>query len=838
MTTSTISALLHPRRHAGEWFWVAAVLAGSAAIGLYFAWAELRLAERTEAARQAEHAGIVQQGARRQLAALQGGFMGVRGAMASGPATLQAAMRTLRGAVPGVRAVLVLDRRGAVRYADGRHGRRSIKPHLQADSGVAMRDPARLYVLPPDRDDPDGHPAMLAPLPGGGALAALLQDDFFGAALSDGARRPTLSITDPALDGPLVLALDRVTPAARQASRRPMVLYGAAWLSLALGSVAMLYTVRRRRQAWRRASERHQAERAADAARIEMALEGGGMGLWEWDVAASRFRLDPRGAALTGHAAGETRQDTYLSRWSQDVHPDDLARVQRDLDRHLAGAEPTFEAEYRQRHVDGGWVWILSRGKVLERDPQGRPLRLLGTRQDIGARKQAEAEIRHLAFYDSLTELPNRRLLHERLGVAIGNAVRLRRSGAVLFVDLDDFKNLNDTRGHDTGDRLLQQVAARLRSVTREGDTVARLGGDEFVILLEGLDENDGQAEARAGAVASKILLVLCAPYVIGRHEAHITPSIGVTVFGVHAQSVEDLLKQADLAMYDAKAAGRNTFRFFAPLMQETLDEHARIEADLRHAITRGQLRLHFQPIVDGAGDAVCFEALVRWQHPERGMVSPAQFIPVAEKSGLILGIGHWVLEHACAQLAAWPAGPDGKGVQVAVNVSSRQFCQEGFIAQVLEALEASGADPRRLKLELTESVVLHDVEDVIAKMSVLKQYGVSFALDDFGTGYSSLSYLRRLPLDQLKIDKSFVADMLVSENAATIVGAIVNLAGSLGMDVVAEGVETEAQRAWLERCGCRRYQGYLITRPLPAEQLRFHWPWAQDVPPRLDFRN
>ena len=430
MTTTPISVFRHARRHAGEWFLVAAILAGSATISLYFAWSELQLAEHTQAARQAERAGIVQQGARRQLAALQGGFMGVRGAMASGPAALQAAVRTLRGALPGVRAVLVLDRRGAIRYADGRPGRRRIKPHVQATSGLAMRAPARLYVLPADRDEPSGHPAVLAPLPDGGALAALLQDDFFGAALNDGAGRPTLSITDPVLDGPLVLTMERDLPAAQQASRRPLVLYGAAWLTLALASVAMLFTLRRGRKAWRRAIERHQAERAADAARIEMALEGGGMGLWEWDVAASRFRLDRRGAALTGHAAGESRQDTYLSRWSQDVHPDDLPRVQRDLDRHLDGADPTFEAEYRQRHLDGRWVWILSRGKVLERDAQGRPLRLLGTRQDIGARKQAEAEIRHLAFYDSLTELPNRRLLHQRLGAAIDNAVRLRRSGA------------------------------------------------------------------------------------------------------------------------------------------------------------------------------------------------------------------------------------------------------------------------------------------------------------------------------------------------------------------------------------------------------------------------
>jgi diguanylate cyclase (GGDEF)-like protein/PAS domain S-box-containing protein len=592
-------------------------------------------------------------------------------------------------------------------------------------------------------------------------------------------------------------------------------------LRLALAGLAVLLIIQHRRLALQRAAARHDRERAADAERIEMALDGGGLGMWEWDLVSGRLREDARAAAMAGRTQDQIESGAD---WMLEVHPDDRALVNERLARYLDGQAVAFEVEYRRRHANGAWLWMYSRGKAVERDAQGKPLRIVGTRQDIGARKQAEADMHHLAFYDNLTGLPNRRLLLDRLEHAAAKGIRLGHTGAVLFVDLDNFKSLNDTLGHAMGDRLLQQVAHRLQSVVRESDTVARLGGDEFVILLEALDEFTRKPDQRVGVVADKILGALSSAHFLDGHEVHITPSIGITLFGELERSADELLRQADLAMVDAKSAGRNTYRFFAPVLQLTLDEQAKIEAELRHAVRRNELLLHFQPVVDADGRTICLEALLRWNHPERGLLGPGQFIPAAEKSGLILGIGGWVLEHACKQLAAWAGVLDAEGVKVAVNVSARQFRQDDFVDQVMDALQRSGADPRRLKLELTESIVLHDVEEVISKMSLLKAQGICFALDDFGTGYSSLSYLQRLPLDELKIDKSFVHDMLASQNAATIVNAIVGLARSLGMDVVAEGVETESHRHFLASCGCMHYQGYLIAKPLPAERVCHEW--------------
>ncbi|MFL6676541.1 MAG: putative bifunctional diguanylate cyclase/phosphodiesterase [Massilia sp.] len=619
------------------------------------------------------------------------------------------------------------------------------------------------------------------------------------------------------LDRTLVVGVSRNADALLRPSRQLANMLGAAWLLLALASVTVLMTLQRGRRTREDWAARRQAERAADAQRTEMALDGAGLGLWEWRAACNRKNLDPRAAAMIGYTVEQAGNEAD---WMQGVHPEDRVRLEQALARHLNGELLRFEVEYRQRHANGSWIWIQSRGKVVERDASGRPLRMVGTRQDISARKLAEAEIEQLAFHDSLTDLPNRRLLHDRLAQALVKSERSRRAGAVLLMDLDNFKNLNDTLGHEMGDRLLLQVARRLRELTREADTVARPGGDEFVILLEDLDEFGGRADERARLVAEKMLSTLSSAYYMEGHELHLTSSIGIAVFGEKHRPVDELLKQADMAMYDAKTAGRNTIRFFAPLMQIVLDEQAKLENDLRHAVQRGELLLYFQPIVDDAGRTTSAEALVRWSHPERGLVGPAQFIPVAEKSGQILAIGEWVLTQACLQLARWSAQADGSELQVAVNVSARQFRQDGFVDQVLRALQRSGANPRQLKLELTESVLLDDADEVISRMAILKAHGVCFALDDFGTGYSSLSYLQRLPLDQMKIDMSFVHHMLGSPNAATIVCAIVALAGSLGMDVVAEGVETEAQRKFLAECGCRRYQGFLVGKPVPAENL------------------
>ena len=444
----------------------------------------------------------------------------------------------------------------------------------------------------------------------------------------------------------------------------------------------------------------------------------------------------------------------------------------------------------------------------------------VGTLADITQRKAAESEIEYLAFYDPLTRLPNRRLLLDRLQQALAASARSQHLGALLFIDLDHFKTLNDTLGHDKGDLLLQQIAQRLTTCVREGDTVARQGGDEFVVVLEGLSESSQEAAAQAKTIGEKILATLNHTYLLAGYEYHSTLSIGITLFNAHQDTVDELLKQADISMYQAKAAGRNALRFFDPDMQAAVAARATLEADLRQGLPRNQFLLYYQPQVDGEGHPTGAEALVRWQHPQRGLISPAEFIPLAEETGLILPLGGWVLETACARLVAWAARPETAGLSLAVNVSVRQFGHPDFVEQVLAALDHTGANPRKLKLELTETMLVADVEDTIAKMTALKAQGVGFSLDDFGTGYSSLSYLKRLPLDQLKIDRSFVRDVLTDPNDATIVRAILALGQSLGLAVIAEGVETEAQRDFLARHGCDAYQGYLFSRLLSAEQF------------------
>ena len=442
----------------------------------------------------------------------------------------------------------------------------------------------------------------------------------------------------------------------------------------------------------------------------------------------------------------------------------------------------------------------------------------VGTHQDITERKKAEERIKELAFFDSLTHLPNRTLLLDRLKQAMTAGNRSGTFGAVLFIDLDHFKTLNDTLGHDKGDMLLQLVAQRLAASVREGDTVARLGGDEFVVVLGSLNKTAEEAANETEAVGEKILAVLNQAYPLGDIDYRSSASIGATLFRGHETSIEDLLKQADLAMYKSKTTGRNGLHFFDPAMQTVVVERVALETGLRKAIEGNQLLLHYQPQVVDAGRVTGAEALVRWQHPERGTVSPAEFILLAEETGLILPLGQWVLESACGQLALWAIHPDMAHLTVAVNVSAQEFRDPDFVLKVVAILNQTGANPNRLKLELTESLLVDNVEDVIDKMSALKARGVGFSLDDFGTGYSSLSYLKRLPLDQLKIDQSFVRDILIDPNDAAIARTIVALAQSLGLDVIAEGVETEPQRAFLASSGCHAYQGYFFSRPLPVE--------------------
>ncbi|PJI98721.1 PAS domain S-box-containing protein/diguanylate cyclase (GGDEF)-like protein [Acidovorax sp. 69] len=456
--------------------------------------------------------------------------------------------------------------------------------------------------------------------------------------------------------------------------------------------------------------------------------------------------------------------------------------------------------------------------KTPIRDLHGRVTGVLGVCRDITDRKRAEQEIERLAFYDALTGLPNRRLLLDRLQRSIAACQRTKNLGALLFIDLDNFKDLNDTLGHDMGDQLLAQVATRLVGSVREADTVARFGGDEFVVMLEALAPDLQEAATQAETVAEKLLASLNQPFDLDGGQHYSTPSIGITLFGDERLTVDELLKRADLAMYQAKAAGRNTQRFFDPDMQAAVNARSNLEADLRQGLARGELLVHYQPVVDHHARLMGAEALVRWLHPQRGMISPGDFIPLAEQTGLILPLGQYVLQTACEQLQRWSQHETTAHLSISVNVSARQFRQAGFVAQVLQTLKSHNADPRKLKLELTESLLLGDIEDTIARMVQLKSEGVGFALDDFGTGYSSLSYLKRLPLDQVKIDQSFVRDVLTDPNDAAIVRTILALAKSLDLEVVAEGVETTGQLSFLRLHGCEGFQGYLFGRPVPMD--------------------
>ena len=620
------------------------------------------------------------------------------------------------------------------------------------------------------------------------------------------------------IDRELVIALGRDAAEVTRAWRRLALTCAIGWAAFWLTCCAGLLMAQARRRALQALERSAELDRIEAAERIELALNGASLGLWDWDLARGRMQVDARGCAMLGYTLQEQEQGRID--WAALVHPEDADAFLGELERHQAGLTPGFEAEFRMRHRAGHWIWIQSRGKVVARGADGVAVRMVGTRSDISARRQAEAEIAHLAFYDGLTKLPNRRLLMDRLSHALAKAERAGEYGAALFVDLDNFKTLNDTLGHDMGDRLLEMVAFRLQLVTREADTVARLGGDEFVVLLEDLGSSPVTASATAEIVAQKVLDTLSLPYRLEGHEQRSTPSIGVVLFGDGHHTIGDLLRQADMAMYEAKAAGRATFRFFDPGMQAAVDAATRLEADLREALAARQFALHYQPVVDGDGHLAGVEALIRWHRPQHGLVSPAAFIGQAEKAGLIVAIGDWVLEQACAQLAAWAAHPPAACLSIAVNVSAGQFHGSGFVERVRAILERSGADPRLLKFELTESMLVHDAEEMAERIGALRAIGIGFALDDFGTGYSSLNYLRQLPLDQLKIDQSFVRDMLANPSAAGIVQAIVHLADSLGLELVAEGVENAEQWRHLHELGCERFQGFLFAAPMPATDL------------------
>lgn len=508
-----------------------------------------------------------------------------------------------------------------------------------------------------------------------------------------------------------------------------------------------------------------------------------------------------KGASLTVLNSGSQDESFYKEMWS-DIHE-----------------KGYWEGEVWNRRKNGE-VYPESLNITSVSKNSSIPSYYVGTFNDITSTKAAAEEIQNLAFFDSLTRLPNRRYLLDQLRHALATSKRNDQSGALLFLDLDHFKTLNDTLGHDAGDLLLKSVSERLILCVRENDTVARLGGDEFVLLLEGLKE--AELAAQVEAIGFKILTALSQPYELNGHSYFSSSSIGITLFGSQQSdaNVEDLLRQADIAMYQAKASGRNTLRFFDPQMQDVISARASMEIELRTAVRNNQFKLYYQIQVDSAGKAIGVEALIRWQHPDKGMISPIQFIPLAEDTGLIIPIGQWVLETACAQLVVWQQDKLTQHLSISLNVSAKQFHQQDFVSQIKDAIGHYAINPSLLKLELTESLLLADVDSTIAIMNELKEVGLRFELDDFGTGYSSLQYLKRLPLSQLKIDQSFVRDIATDSSDRAIVLTIITMAHTLGLQVIAEGVETEEQRQYLLENGCTNFQGYLFSQPLPIEQL------------------
>ncbi|HJX58026.1 MAG TPA: EAL domain-containing protein, partial [Thiobacillus sp.] len=508
--------------------------------------------------------------------------------------------------------------------------------------------------------------------------------------------------------------------------------------------------------------------------------------------------------------------------WLEGVHPDDRARCTEIYRAAFDRREP-FSMEYRLRHAGGEYRWIIGQGSARF-GSQGQFLGYIGHCLDVTEARRAEAEIERLAYHDALTGLPNRILFLDRLTQALAAARRKRRCGAVLFVDLDQFKRINDVHGHAMGDAVLREVARRLEYYMRLGDTVARLGGDEFVILLPDLAANLEDAGALVMVVAEKIRGALENPIGIDGQEYVTGASIGITLFPKGAESVEDLMREADTAMYRAKERGRNALAYFEPAMQEAVAERYALDRELREAVRERSFELYLQSQVDGDGKVIGAEALVRWRHSRRGLVMPASFIPLAEDSGLIVPMGEWVLREVCLLIARLDA--EGRGLRIGVNVSPRQFHQADFVQRVKEILAATGADPSYLTLEITENLLIEHASESVARMTELGALGLRFSVDDFGTGYSSLAYLKRLPLSELKIDKSFVQDIPHDPNDVALVDAILSMARHLHFEVVAEGVENEAQLAFLRQQGCERFQGYYFHRPLEMRA------WIEQLPP------
>jgi diguanylate cyclase (GGDEF)-like protein/PAS domain S-box-containing protein len=566
-------------------------------------------------------------------------------------------------------------------------------------------------------------------------------------------------------------------------------------------------------RAIRYAIERQRAEVAVRESqeRYALAVNGAKDGLWDWDLKTNRLYFSPRWKSMLGYANGAVGEQP--AEWFDRIHPDDLPVVQAALSAHLAGRAADFESEYRIRHAGGGYRWVLTRGLAV-RDEEGEAYRMAGSQSDITARKMAEERLLHDAFHDHLTGLPNRALFMDRLGMAIAHAKRrLSYTYAVLFIDLDRFKNVNDSLGHSVGDELLIAVARRLESCLRPGDTVARLGGDEFTILLDEVTDVD-----HAVQVAQRLHREMVRPFKVQGHEVFVTMSLGITLgAGGHYDRPEEVLRDADTAMYGAKTSGKARDAVFDYQMHDRAVALLELETDLRRAIERAEFEIYYQPIVTlASGKIDAFEALLRWRHPRRGLLAPDSFVPVAEDTGLIVPIGWWVLREACDQLAHWQSLPwSGARLAVTVNLSGKQFMQADLVERVAEILHATGIQAGSLRLEMTESTIMEQAEEAVEKLRALRDLGVKLYIDDFGTGYSSLSYLHRLPVDALKIDRSFISAMDSGSERAEIVGTIVTLARTLRMDVAAEGVETAEQVSRLRALACHYGQGFFFSEPV-----------------------
>ncbi|WP_322399715.1 EAL domain-containing protein [Massilia luteola] len=555
--------------------------------------------------------------------------------------------------------------------------------------------------------------------------------------------------------------------------------------------------------------------------RMRLALQGSTDAPWDWDLVTGEIYYSARWWEMLGYVPDARQVD--VDAWVRLTHPEDRLRVLAFLDELLPGSRQAYSMELRLRHHDGHYVPILSRGFIL-RDGAGKAVRLSGTNTDLTERKQVEHRIHELAYFDQLTGLPNRRFLIDELGQILARNGRAGRHGALLFLDLDNFKLLNDTMGHDVGDLLLREVARRLRRALREGDHLARLGGDEFVIVLENLGQSPAEATAEVHAVGRKLLDVLAEPFELAGRQCASSPSIGATLFDGAPTGIDILLRQADLAMYRAKEEGRNTLRFFDPGMQAAVDRQAALSAALRTGIADRQFVLYCQPQFGHDGSLVGGEALVRWQRGANDLVAPGEFIGAAESGGLIAALGMDVLEQGCHALARWARAPCLRALKLAVNISVHQLRDPDFPHAVATLLAATGAPADRLTLELTESVFARNPADLVERMQQLRGLGVHFALDDFGTGYSSLAYLARFPLAALKIDRSFVQDVDHDPNASSIVEAIIALARKLHLATIAEGVELDAQQAFLTAHGCDVMQGYLLGRPVALDEFERHY--------------